>query len=66
MVTVTKYLGGQIDDKIQWDSHIEQVKAKALGVRGLVKHAKTFLPSDDLQKTCREIVEPHFIYCCWV
>ena len=26
MITDTKYLGVQIDDKIQWDRHIEHVK----------------------------------------
>ena len=30
MITDTKYLGVQIDDKLQWDRHIEHVKAKAL------------------------------------
>ena len=30
MITDTKYLGVQIDNKLQWDRHIEQVKAKAL------------------------------------
>ena len=45
MITDTKYLGVQIDDKLQWDRHIEQVKAKALRALGLIKHAKKFLPS---------------------
>ena len=26
MITDTKYLGFQIDDKLQWDRHIEHVK----------------------------------------
>ena len=39
MITDTKYLGVQIDDKLQWDRHIEQVKAKALSALGLIKHA---------------------------
>ena len=38
MITDTK-LGVQIDDKLQWDRHIEQVKAKALSALGLIKHA---------------------------
>ena len=63
MITDTKYLGVQTDDKLQWDRHIEHVKAKALRALGL-KHAKKFLPSCDLQKMYRGIVEPHFSYCC--
>ena len=66
MITDTKYLGVQIDDKLQWDRHIEHVKAKALRALGLIKHAKKFLPSGDLQKMYRGIVEPHFSYCCSV
>ena len=50
------YLGVQIDDKLQWDHHIEQVKAKALRALGLIKHAKKFLPSGVLQKMYRGIV----------
>ena len=66
MITDTKYLGVQIDDKLQWDRHIEQVKAKALQALGLIKHAKKFLPSGVLQKMYRGIFEPHFSYCCSV
>ena len=67
MITDTKYyLGVQIGDKLQWDRHIEQVKAKALQALGLIKHAKKFLPSGDLRKMYRDIVEPHFSYCCSV
>ena len=53
MITDTKYLGVQ-----------EQVKAKALRALGLFKHSKKSLPSCDLQKMYRGIVEPHFSYCC--
>ena len=64
VITDTKYLGVQIDDKLQWDRHIK--KAKALRALGLIKHAKKFLPSGVLQKIYRGIVEPHFSYCCSV
>ena len=40
MITDIKYLGVQIDDKLQWDRHIEHVKAKALRALGLIKHTK--------------------------
>ena len=66
MITDSKYLGVQIDDKLQWDRHIEHVKAKALRALGLIKHAKKFLPFGDLQKMYRGIVESHFSYCCSV
>ena len=55
MITDTKYLGVQIDDKLQWDRHIEHVKAEELRAVGLIKHAKKFISSGDLQKTYRRI-----------
>ena len=66
MITDTKYLGVQIDDKLQWDRHIEQGGAKTLRALCLIKLAKKFLPSDDMQKMYRGIVELHFSYCCSV
>ena len=66
IITDTNDLGVQIGDKLQWDRHIEQVKAKALRVLGLIKHAKKFLPSGVLQKIYRGIVESHFSCCCSV
>ena len=54
------------NDKLQWDRHIEQVKAMALPALGLNKHAKKFFPSGDLQKMYRGIIEPHFSNCCSV
>ena len=51
---------------LQWDRHIEQVKAKALRALGLIKHAKKFLQSGVLQKMYRGTVEPHLSYCCSV
>ena len=65
---ITEYLGVQIDDKLQWDRHIEKVKAKALRDlgSGLLKHSKKFLPIVELQEIYRGIVEPHFGYCCSV
>ena len=56
MITDTEYLGVQIDDKLQWDRHIEHVKAKALRALGLIKHAKKFLSSGDLQKMYRALL----------
>ena len=48
MLTATKYLGVQLDDKLQWDRNIEHVTAKALRALGLIKHTKKFLLSGDL------------------
>ena len=66
MITNTRYLGVQIDSKLDWDKHIDTIKTKANRALGLIKYSKKYLPSDILNKMYREIVEPHLSYCCSV
>ena len=49
MISDTKLLGVAIDDKFRWGYQMKQIKVKALQALVLIKHAKTFLPSSDLQ-----------------
>ena len=66
MITNTRYLGVQIDSKLNWGKHIDTIKTKANRALGLVKYSKKYLPSDILNKMYRGIVEPHLSYCCSV
>ena len=66
MITNTRYLGVQIDSKLNWDKHIDAIKTKANRALGLIKYSKKYLPSDVLNKMYRGIVEPHLSYCCSV
>ena len=66
MITNTRYLGVQIDSKLDWDKHIDTIKTKANRALGLIKYSKKYLPSDILNKMYRGIVEPHLSYCCSV
>ena len=66
MITSTRYLGIQIDSKLNWDKHIDTIKTKANRALGLIKYSKKYLPSDVLNKMYRGIVEPHLSYCCSV
>ena len=66
MITYTRYLGVQIDSKINWGKHIDTLKTKANRALGLIKYSKKYLPSDILNKMYRGIVEPHLSYCCSV
>ena len=66
MITNTRYLGVQIDSKLNWDIHIDTIKTKANRALGLIKYSKKYLPSDLLNKMYRGIVEPHLSYCCSV
>ena len=66
MITNTRYLGVQIDIKLNWGKHIDTIKTKANRALGLIKYSKKYLPSDILNKMYRGIVEPHLSYCCSV
>ena len=50
MITNTRYLGVQIDSKLNWDKHIDTIKTKANRALGLIKYSKKYLPSDVLNK----------------
>ena len=43
VVQKTKYLGVQIDNKLDWKEHIKTVSSKVSGAIGFLKHAKSFL-----------------------
>ena len=64
MITNTRYLGVQIDSKLDWDKHIDTIKTKANRALGRIKYSKKYLPSDILNKMYRGIAEPHLNYCC--
>ena len=66
MIINTRYLGVQIDSKLNWDRHINTIKTKANRALGLIKFSKKYLSSDILNKMHRGIVEPHLSYCCSV
>ena len=66
MITNTRYLGVQIDSKLNRGKHIENIKTKANRALGLIKYSKKYLPSDILNKMYRGIIEPHLSYCCSV
>ena len=66
MIANTKYLGVQVESQINWDKHVDTIKAKATRALELIKHSKKYLPSDVLNKMYKGIVEPQLSYCCSV
>ena len=66
VVQKTKYLGVQIDNKLDWKEHIKTVSSEVSRAIGFLKHAKSFLPEKTLRTMYTGIVEPHFRYCCSV
>ena len=63
---ITKYLGLQIDNSLDWKEHVKTVSSKVSRAIGFLKHAKSSLPEETLRTMYTGIVEPHFRYCCSV
>ena len=66
VVDTTKYLGLQIDNSLDWKRHVSVISSKVSKAVGFLKHAKSILPLETLNKLYAGIVEPHFRYCCSV
>ena len=54
-----KYLGVQIDNRLNWDKHIQKTSSKASQALGLIKYSKRFLKPAIRNDMYRGIVEPH-------
>ena len=63
VVDTTNYLGLQIDNSLDWKYHISTFSPNASKAVGFLKHAKSILPFETLNKLCTGIIEPHFCYC---
>ena len=50
MITNTRYLGVQIDGNLNWDRHIDNIKAKTNRALGIIKYSEKYLPSDVLNE----------------
>ena len=56
MITNTRYLGVQIDSKLNWEKHIDTIKTNANRALGLISYSKRYPPSDVLNKIYRGII----------
>ena len=66
VVDTTKYLGLQINNSLDWKYHVSVISSKVCEAVGFLKHAKSILPLETLNKLYAGIAEPHFRYCCSV
>ena len=64
VVANAKYLGIQLDKYLVWDEHT--LRSKTSRSLGFLKYSKKLLPKHTLSQMYRDIVEPHFRYCCSV
>ena len=61
-----KYFGVQINSHLDWKDQIKAISAQVSKAIGILKHAKTFPPSETLKILYTGIVEPSFRYYCSV
>ena len=56
------FLGITINNKLNWNSHINKVTNKISKTVGILNKLRSFLPSDVLQTIYNTLILPHLIY----
>ena len=64
VIDTTKFLGLHIDNSLDWKYHVSVLSSKVSKAVGFLKHAKSILPLQTLNKLYAGIAEPHFRYSC--
>ena len=59
----TKFLGLYIDDKLNWEHHIEKVQAKTRSIIHLLSSVKRSFPTNLKILLYKSLLLPHIIYC---
>ena len=59
----TKFLGLYIDDKLNWEHHIEKVQAKIRSIIHLLSSVKKSFPTKLKILLYKSLLLPHIIYC---
>jgi hypothetical protein len=67
MVDKTRFLGVIIDDKLNWDYHIEYLEKKMLSTIVLVKRIRKIVPASHYKSIYHSLFESHLSYgiSCW-
>lgn len=66
-VDKTRFLGVIIDDKLNWDHHIEHLENKLMSTIVLVKRVRKVIPESQFKNIYHSLFESHLSYCisCW-
>ena len=66
-VDKVKFLGVIIDDKLNWESHIEHLETKLLSSIIMIKRIIKFIPKSEYMKIYNALFQSHLTYCisCW-
>ena len=66
-VDKVKFLGVIIDDKLNWESHVENLVTKLLSSIIMIKRIRKFIPKAEYMKIYNALFQSHLTYCisCW-
>ena len=56
-------LGVEIDDRLSWDSHIDQVAKKVTSGIGAIRKIRDLVDRETLISVYNALITPHFDYC---
>ena len=63
-VTITKFLGVILDDKLKWTHHMSYIKNTISKGMGIILKARKVLKKKVLLQLYHSSVTPYLIYCC--
>ncbi len=56
-------LGVNLDERLTWEKHIDEICAKVGAGIGVMRRMKPFVPLQTLKLTYNALVQPYFNYC---
>ena len=56
-------LGVNLDERLTWEKHIDEICAKVGAGIGVMRRMKPFVPLETLKLTYNALVQPYFNYC---
>ena len=63
-VNCYKRLGVTLDEKLNWEHHVEMIIKKVNAGIAVIKRKKTCVPQEFLQTVYYALIQPYFDYCC--
>ena len=63
-VTVTKFLGVFLDEKLKWTQHLNHISNKISKGLGIIGRVRNIMPNDVLLMLYYSLIYPYLTYCC--
>ena len=65
-VTVNKFLGVFLDEKLKWTQHLNHISNKISKGLGIIGRVRNIMPNDVLLTLYYSLIYPYLTYCCIV